>query len=122
LEFVNTGKFPAKVLNIRGQFGFGYDTTKLKKTYVSSLNVNENLAGDIKLPWQMKVYFEKNAAQRAKYFITTGKINVYFIGEYNYYSSTFKTYYKNKFVVEINYKEYTKTSFLVNDEYSYKRQ
>jgi hypothetical protein len=122
-NFVNTGKFPAKVLKIRSQIGLGTDTTaeNLHKSYVSSQNVNQYLAGDIKLPWSMPIHTENSSIEIIKNRIKNGRINIYFMGEFEYYSPTLKTYYKNKFVTEISYSDVVKISYLVNDEFEYKK-
>lgn len=122
LNFENKGNFPGKVLSISSLIAFGTDTAskKLLKTHVSTQSVNQYLAGEIELPWKMNIYFQKAAADRIKYFVKKGDINVYFIGDYLYYDPTFKKYYKNKFVIQINYREFIKISYLVNDEYEYK--
>lgn len=121
-DFVNLGKSPAKLLTVSSRLAIGVDTTsrRLIKAFVLTQKLNQYLAGSISLPWHSFAYFEKNTGRLVKALIGSGKMNVYFIGEYTYYSPSLQTTYSNKFFIEIKYSEFMKISYLINDEKEYK--
>lgn len=121
-HFFNTGKFPAKMLNITTRIGFGFDTSQsFKSPYTTNVLNNLLPSGqNIGAPYFAVGSFNNmpsGFADETKNALKTGRIKAFLFGEYQYQSAVLRKTYSNKFVIEIKFDEDARNySWLKNDE------